>query len=135
MIQIIRIGLNKLVFWGAEYDGAFAQFVTVPSRNAVAIPDDISFTDAELATLPCSGGTAMNMLKMSGLSQDDGVLVTGASGGVGTFLVQIAKHFGAKVVGICGKSKANAVRAMGADVIIDRKTDTLQSDAMMEMDG
>ncbi len=122
-------------FLGAEYDGAFAQFVTVPSRNAVAIPDDAPFSDAELATLPCSGGTAMNMLKISAVSPDDLVLVTGASGGVGTFLVQIAKCAGAQVIAVCGSSKAESVLAIGADAVIDRSTDELERDALAAAGG
>ena len=107
-------------FLGAEYDGAFAQFAALPSRNAVAIPDDAPFTDAQIATLPCSGGTAMNMMRLAGLAKGDLVLVTGASGGVGTFLVQIARHAGATVIGVCGTGKAREVLAIGADATVDR---------------
>lgn len=120
---------------GAEYDGAFAQYVTVPAQNAIVIPEETKFTDSQLATLPCSGGTAMNMLSMAEVVQDDVVLVTGASGGVGTFLVQIAKYFGAKVVAVCGQEKADAVRAVGADAIIDRNTEDLIGDASSAMNG
>ena len=127
--------LENAGFLGAEYDGAFAQYVSVPARNAIAIPEETQFTDAEVATLPCSGGTAMNMLTMAKATQDDVVLVTGASGGVGTFLVQIAKHVGAKVVGVCSQNKADAVRAIGADAIVDRSTDDLIGDTSAAMNG
>ena len=127
--------LENAGFLGAEYDGAFAQYVTVPARNVIAIPEETQFTDAQLATLPCSGGTAMNMLTMAEASQDDAVLVTGASGGVGTFLVQIAKHVGAKVVGVCSQKKADAVRAIGADAIVDRNTEDLTGDASAAING
>ncbi len=107
-------------FLGSERDGAFAQFTCVPSRNAIGLADDLPFSDAGLATLPCSAGTAMNMLLMAGLKPEDTVLVTGASGGVGSFLVQIAKHHGARVIAVCAAGKAEAVRELGADTVIDR---------------
>lgn len=107
-------------FLGSDRDGAFAQFMSVPLRNIYPLPaTDLS--DAQLATLPCSGGTAMNMLRIAGLKQGDSLLVTGASGGVGTFLIQIAKHFGARVVALADPSKAEALAALGADAVIDRR--------------
>ncbi|MEO0718775.1 MAG: zinc-binding dehydrogenase [Pseudomonadota bacterium] len=112
--------LEKAGFLGAEFDGAFAQFTRLPARNAIHVRDDLPVSDAQLATLPCSGGTAMNMMLMAGLRASDVVLVTGASGGVGTFLIQIAKHYGAEVVAVCSASKAEAVREVGADGVIDR---------------
>lgn len=115
--------LEHAGFLGAEFDGGFAQFTTVPAGNAVRVPEDAPFSDAQLATLPCSGGTAMNMMEMAGLTAGDRVLVTGASGGVGTFLIQIAKHAGAEVVAVCAAEKADAVRAIGADATIDRSAE------------
>jgi len=58
--------LKNAGFLGSEYDGAFALFTRLPARNAVRVADDLPFTDAQLATLPCSGGTAMNMMLMAG---------------------------------------------------------------------
>ena len=112
--------LENARFLGADHDGAFAQFTRVPARNAVTVADDLPFSDAQLATLPCSGGTAMNMMRMAALKAGDIVLVTGASGGVGTFLIQIAKHSGARVVAVCAAAKADAVKALGADAVIER---------------
>lgn len=112
--------LENAGFLGAEYDGGFAQFTRVPSRNAIKVSDDLALSDEQLATLPCSGGTAMNMMIMAGLTAGDVVLVTGASGGVGTFLIQIAKHAGAEVIAICGASKAAEITAIGADAVVYR---------------
>ena len=112
--------LDKAGYLGAELDGCFAQYVRVPSVNALHVGDDIPASDAQLATLPCSGGTAMNMLLMAGIKAGDVVLVTGASGGVGTFLVQIARHRGARVVAVCSPEKAEQVRALGAHATVDR---------------
>ena len=110
-------GLEAARFLGADLDGGFAQFTVVPSGNAVAVAEELAVTDAQLATLPCAGGTAMNMLLMAGIEAGDRVLVTGASGGVGTFLVQIAKHIGAEVTAVAGQNKAAAVAALGAEVV------------------
>ncbi len=112
--------LQDARFIGADFDGGFAEYTCVPDGNAVAVPDDLPFRDAELASLPCSGGTAMNMLMLSGIRAGDRVLVTGASGGVGTFLIQIAKHYGAEVAAICSADKSEMVAGIGADHVIDR---------------
>ncbi|WP_322084589.1 alcohol dehydrogenase family protein [Burkholderia sp. BCC1972] len=113
-------GLESAGFLGSEYDGGFAQYTVVPSQNAVSIPKDLAVSDAALATLPCSGGTAMNMLVMAGAKKGDIALVTGASGGVGTFLIQILKALGAEVIAVSSKSKMQAVAELKPDHVIDR---------------
>jgi NADPH:quinone reductase-like Zn-dependent oxidoreductase len=114
-------GFESAGFLGSEYDGAFAQYTVVPSVNAMAVPKDLPPSDVALATLPCSGGTAMNMLMLSNARAGDLALVTGASGGVGTFLVQILVALGAEVVAIAGKSKKEAVARLGAHHVIERE--------------
>jgi len=113
-------GIESAGFLGLDRDGAFAQFVAVPARNVLDVSADLPYSDAEIATISCSGGTAMNMLRLAGVAPGDKVVVTGASGGVGTFLVQIARHLGAEVVAIAGASKADALLALGASTVIDR---------------
>lgn len=127
-------GLESAGFLGSEYDGAFAQFMVLPARNAHRVSDDLDIPDPALATLPCSGGTAMNMLVMAGAKAGDLALVTGASGGVGTFLVQILKHIGAEVVAVASPSKFDAVKAVGADHLVDRTTPDLEA-AVLEATG
>ncbi|GAB5470895.1 MAG: alcohol dehydrogenase family protein [Rhodospirillales bacterium] len=127
--------LDKGGYLGAEYDGAFAQFVVLPSVNVLALDPATPFSDAELATLPCSGGTAMNMLLMAGIKAGDLVLVTGASGGVGSFLVQIACHLGAEVVAVCSPAKAEEVLALGALATVDRKADDYVKPALAATGG
>jgi NADPH:quinone reductase-like Zn-dependent oxidoreductase len=78
--------------------GAFAEFVCVPSGNAFAI--NSSLTDAELACFPCSYSAAENMLHRARVGRGETVLVTGASGGVGSAAVQLACRRGAKVIAI-----------------------------------
>jgi NADPH:quinone reductase-like Zn-dependent oxidoreductase len=108
-------------YFGSEVDGAFADFACVPSDNAYTINSALS--DAELASFPCAYATAENILTRIGLSDGERVLITGASGGVGSAAVQLAKRRGAKVVAMTGAEKAAAVRALGADQVIARDDD------------
>lgn len=128
-------GLDSARFLGADYDGGFAQFTVVPSENAVRIPDGVTLSDEAIATLPCSGGTAMNMLLMAQVGDDDLMLVTGASGGVGTFLIQIGKWLGAEVAAVASAAKRDAVLALGADSWIERQTDDLVGAALEASGG
>jgi len=105
---------------GSECDGAFAQYVTAPSRETYAVRCD--WSDAELASIPCAYSTAENMLHRADVGAEC-VLVTGASGGVGSAAVQLAKRRGAHVIAVAGGSKADAVRAIGADQVLDRNAD------------
>ncbi len=119
---------------GSERDGAFAQFLCVPASHARTIPEDLPADDTALATLPCSGGTAMNMALLAGAHEGDLALVTGASGGVGSFLVQILAHMGAEVVAIAGAAKADAVKALGAAHVVPRESGDIAA-AVMEATG
>ena len=116
-------GLESAGFLGADHDGGFAQFVRVPAENAIRIPASVTLDDAAVATLPCSGGTAMNMLLMAHVGKGDRMLVTGASGGVGTFLVQLGRWLGAEVVAVASSPKRDAVLALGAAAVVEREAD------------
>ena len=111
------------VWMGSDFDGAFAQFVKVPAGEVFAV--DCDWSDAELATIPCAYGTAENMLHRAGAAGGEHVLVTGASGGVGSATVQLARRRGATVTAIAGRDKAEAVRAIGADRVLGRDDDPL----------
>ena len=106
---------------GSDFDGAFAEYVTVPAGEA--FPVDCDWTDAELGAIPCAYGTAENMLHRAGVTADDDVLVTGASGGVGSATVQLAHRRGARVTAITSPGKADAVRHLGADEVLARDAD------------
>ena len=106
--------------FGSECDGAFAQYAKAPSRETYAVNCD--WTDAELASVPCAWSTAENMLHRASVGAER-VLVTGASGGVGSAAVQLAKRRGAHVIAVVGASKADAVRAVGADEVVGRDAD------------
>ncbi|MEM8838986.1 MAG: alcohol dehydrogenase family protein [Pseudomonadota bacterium] len=109
------------IWMASDFDGAFADFVKVPASEVFPVQCD--WTDEELATIPCAYGTSENMLHRAGVTERDHVLVTGASGGVGSATVQLAKRRGATVTAICGKSKIEQVRSLGADRVIDRNED------------
>jgi NADPH:quinone reductase-like Zn-dependent oxidoreductase len=109
------------VWMGSDFDGAFAQFVKVPASETFAI--DCDWSDAELATIPCAYGTAENMIHRANVASGARVLVAGASGGVGSAAVQLAKRRGAEVIAIAGRAKIDRVRSLGADTVIERSTD------------
>jgi NADPH:quinone reductase-like Zn-dependent oxidoreductase len=113
------------IWLGSDIDGAFAQFLKVPATEI--FPVRCTWTDAELATVPCAYGTAENMLRRAGLARGEHVLIAGASGGVGSAAVQLAKRRGATVTAIAGRAKMEQVRAIGADRLIDRDADILAS--------
>ena len=81
------------IWMGSDFDGAFAQFVKVPASEAFLVNCD--WNDAELATIPCAYGTAENMIHRADVHKGMRVLVAGASGGVGSAAVQLAKRRGA----------------------------------------
>ena len=109
------------VYFGSEVDGAFAQYTVVPSRHAVKI--ECSWTDVELASIPCSYSAAENMISRVAVAADETVVVTGASGGVGSAAVQLAKRRGARVVALAASAKHDEVMALGADVVLPRDGD------------
>ena len=112
-------------YLGSECDGAFAQFVKVPADAALPVRSNLS--DAELATFPCAYSTAENLLTRSGVHVGDRVLVTGASGGVGSAAVQLALRRGAQVVVQAAAAKHAGLLALGAQAAIDRGEDALRS--------
>ncbi|PWE48811.1 alcohol dehydrogenase [Thioclava sp. NG1] len=109
------------VWLGSNFDGAFAQYVKVPAGEVFAIDSD--WSDAELATLPCAYGTAENMIHRAGVTAGERVLVPGASGGVGSALIQLLKRCGAKVIAVTSATKREMVLEIGADRVLCREDD------------
>jgi NADPH:quinone reductase-like Zn-dependent oxidoreductase len=105
---------------GSERDGGFAQYMTAPSHHTLIV--DCDWTDVELASIPCAYSTAEGMLHRANVVSET-VLITGASGGVGSAAIQLAKRRGATVIAVCGEAKADDVRALGADTVIFRDCD------------
>ena len=108
---------------GEEVNGGLAERVAVPADNLVRLPASVSFEDG--AAIPINFGTALRMLTtIGGLTAGESVLILGASGGVGTACVQIAKMLGARVFAAAGSAeKAGKLRALGADEVIDYSRD------------
>ncbi len=123
---------GQVGYLGSERDGGYAEYVTVPSLNAHALVSDL--TDVELASFPCSYSAAENMLDRAGVSAGQWVLVTGASGGVGGALIQLAKRRGSMVLGLTSAAKFDAVAGLGADEVIDRRREDLR-DAVLGVTG
>jgi NADPH:quinone reductase-like Zn-dependent oxidoreductase len=114
------------VFGGCR--GAFAEYACASESELVMKPDNISFEQA--ASVRIAGLTALQGLRNKGhIRPGQKVLINGAAGGVGTFAVQIAKSFGADVIGVCSTRNMEMVRSIGADRVIDyTKTDFTQED-------
>jgi NADPH:quinone reductase-like Zn-dependent oxidoreductase len=118
---VFRMPGDRIVYFGSECDGAFAEFAAVPAVHAFKVDSPLS--DAELASFPCSYSAAENMLARAALQAGETVLVTGASGGVGSAAVQLAKCRGATVYAVVGAGKATTVAKLGAARVIDRADD------------
>lgn len=106
---------------GVNYDGAFAQYVKSPIGEV--FPIDSSWSDAELASLPCAYGTSENMLHRSAVLSGERILITGASGGVGSASIQLAKRRGSFVIAVASKNKHEQMACLGADILLDRNDD------------
>ncbi|MEM7799606.1 MAG: zinc-binding dehydrogenase [Chloroflexota bacterium] len=113
----------KNIWMASDFDGAFAQYVKVPASEAFAV--NCGWSDVELATIPCAYGTAENMVHRAQVLAGDRVMVTGASGGVGSAVVQLAKRRGAQVTAVTSPAKAEQVKALGADRVLLRDADLI----------
>ena len=119
-------------YLGSERDGGYAEYCTVPGENAY--PVSVGLSDVELASFACSWSTAEHMLQRSGLGPGATIAVPGASGGVGSALVQLAKRRGARVVAVAAQSKLAAVSDLGADAVVARESADVVS-AAVEANG
>jgi NADPH:quinone reductase-like Zn-dependent oxidoreductase len=103
---------------GSGRPGGFAEYVAVPAENAHAV--DTGLTDAELATFCCAYVTGEHMLRRTRVTKGERVLVTGASGGVGSGVIQLCRARGAVPYAVVGAGKEDAVKAIGAEVTVTR---------------
>ncbi|OED44201.1 alcohol dehydrogenase [Chromatiales bacterium (ex Bugula neritina AB1)] len=112
------LSMHNTGYFGSECNGGYAEYATIDYRNVAAINSNL--TDAELATFSCSYSTAEGMLTRANVTATDTVLVTGASGGVGSAVVQLAKRRGATVVGLASPAKHEQLKDLGADALLSR---------------
>jgi NADPH:quinone reductase-like Zn-dependent oxidoreductase len=104
--------------YGSEIDGAFAQYTRAPSRESYKVECD--WSDVELASIPCAYSTAENLVHRADVRAGEHVVITGASGGVGSAAIQLAKRRGAVVTAIVAKAKTDQILALGADRVHPR---------------
>ncbi|TCU30981.1 NADPH:quinone reductase-like Zn-dependent oxidoreductase [Rhizobium azibense] len=110
--------LADIDYMGHGRDGGYAQYMALPAENAHVV--DTDFTDIELATFCCAYLTGERMLERARLSAGERVLVTGASGGVGSAIIQLARARGAIPIAIAGPGKEQAVLDIGAEAVVTR---------------
>ena len=109
---------SNYIFFGSEVDGAFAEYTKV--KNDFALKINSKFTNEELASFPCSYSTAENMLLQTNLIKGEHILITGASGGVGSASIQLAKIRNAKISVISEIEKFNDLKLLGANCTYTR---------------
>ncbi|MFC7713243.1 NAD(P)-dependent alcohol dehydrogenase [Nonomuraea recticatena] len=114
--DVTRFKVGDEVFGEVNQRG-FAEYVAAKQTLLAAKPAEVTFEQA--ATLPVAAETALRALRLGAVAPGGKVLVNGASGGVGTFAVQLAKKLGAQVTGVCSTRNVDLVRSIGADHVID----------------
>ena len=126
-VTCFEVGDRVILSRGFDF-GCHAEYVTVADSGAIAkIPENLSYQDAVAV---CFGGTtALTFFRLGKLAAGESVLINGASGAVGVMAVQLAKHVGAEVTGVCSSANADLVRGLGADHVIDYKTEDFTRNA------
>lgn len=134
---VTEFAVGDEVFGSAS--GSFADFAVSKPKRLWRKPDNVLFEQAGAVSM--GGYTALQALRAAGITGASevgrAVLVIGAAGGVGSFAVQLAKHFGAHVTGVCSTGKVEFVKSLGADAVIDYKTDAVtgQFDVVLDVAG
>ncbi|WP_456278741.1 NAD(P)-dependent alcohol dehydrogenase [Bacillus sp. AK128] len=105
--------------------GGNAQYVCVPEKSKTGVvtkkPENVTYSEA--AVIPVGGMTALYLLRKGNIKKDQKVLIYGASGSVGSYAVQLAKYYGAKITAVCSTNNIDLVRSIGADEVIDYTTE------------
>jgi NADPH:quinone reductase-like Zn-dependent oxidoreductase len=118
--------MSSARYFGSEVDGGYAEYTVAPAANVY--PVDSGYSDEELATFACAYGTAENLIDRIGLTAGETIAISGASGGVGSAAIQLARIRGATVIAISSAGKEQGLFALGADFVVSRDTTHLKSD-------
>ncbi len=113
------------IWMASDFNGAFADYVKISAENVFEV--NCNWSNEELASIPCAYGTSENMINRAGVNKTHTVLVMGASGGVGTASIQLAKRRGAKVIAVCSGNKKQAVQAIGVDQVLTREDNIVKT--------
>lgn len=120
-------------YLGSELDGGYAEYTSVRAANAAPVFSDLS--DAELATFPCAYTTAESLVQSTQPRPGETVVITGASGGVGSAAVQLSRLRGCRVIAVASAAKSSMLRELGAETVIDRTTEDLAGAIRDAADG
>ena len=117
-VTLFKTGDKVIAYTGHDRFGAYTEFICLAETAVIAVkPDTIKYEKA--VAIPFGGGTALHFMREATIRKGQQVLIYGASGSVGTYAVQLANYFGAKVTGVCSTANLKLVKSLGADHVID----------------
>lgn len=122
--KVTRFKPGDSVLAGVETMGTTVEYICLDENNTI-VPKPDALTFAEAAAIPVGGINALHFLRLAEIKPGDHVLIYGSSGTIGTFAVQLAKHFGAEVTAVCSQAKNELVKSLGADHLVDYQTQRL----------